>query len=132
LWAQAYGTKNIDSEKFLYGYKIGRLGTSIATFSYPDIMHTLSLPRLFVTCSLLCALTGLTACGGGAGPASEAAVPAYAATAVQMPAADCEPQACQGLRIIDSNAETFRADAARRDALAMAVANLDGELHAAR
>ena len=95
-------------------------------------MYTFSLPRLFFTCSLLCALTGLTACGDGAAPASQAAVPAYAATAVQMPAADCEPQACQGLRIIDSNAETFRADAARRDALAMAVANMDSDLHAAR
>jgi hypothetical protein len=95
-------------------------------------MHTFSLPRLFSICSLLCALTGLTACGGGAGLAPQAAVPAYAATAVQMPAADCEPQACQGLRIIDSNAETFRADAARRDALVMAVANMDSDLHAAR
>jgi hypothetical protein len=29
------------------------------------------------------------------------------------------------LRIVDSNAETFRADSARRDALALAVAKLD-------
>jgi len=88
-------------------------------------MLTPVLPRPFSLCFLLCALAGLTACGGGDEPASSAAAPAYAAGAVQMPVADCEPQACQGLRIIDSNAETFRADAARRDALAVAVANLD-------
>lgn len=88
-------------------------------------MLTSALPRLFSACSLLCALTGLTACGGGAELAPSSAAPAYAATAVQMPVADCAPQACQGLRIIDSNAETFRADAARRDALAIAVAQAD-------
>jgi hypothetical protein len=121
LWGQAYGTQNIDLGKFLCGYKVSRLSVSIATPAFPDIMLDASLPRLLFTCSLLCALTGLTACGGGAEPASSATVPAYAAAAVQMPVADCESQACQGLRIIDSNAETFRADAARRDALAMAV-----------
>jgi hypothetical protein len=80
--------------------------------------------RLFAA-PLLCFLTCLTACGGNADGAS--AAPARAANVSQAPVADCEPQACQGLRIIDSNAETFRADAARRDALALAVARLDNE-----
>jgi len=93
-------------------------------------MFTSTLPRLFSLCSLLCALTGLTACGGGG--IETTAAPVYATSSVQMPVADCEPQACQGLRIIDSNAETFRADGARRDALALAVANLDSDLHASR
>ena len=74
---------------------------------------------LFSLCALLCTTAGLTACGG----AVDATV--KPATAAHMPAADCEPQACQGLRIVDSNAETFRADSARRDALAARVAKLD-------
>lgn len=65
---------------------------------------------------LLCTALGLAACGG-ADPTSSV----YAA----MPVADCEAQACRGLRIVDSNAETFRADNARRAALAQAVAQLD-------
>jgi hypothetical protein len=90
-------------------------------------MLTTSLPRLFSLCSLLCALAGLTACGGNmdATSVTASAAPVLAASVAQAPVADCEPQACQGLRIIDSNAETFRADAARRDALAMAVAQFD-------
>lgn len=78
--------------------------------------------RLFAA-PLLCVLASLTACG--ANPEAAPAAPALAASVSHTPVADCEPQACQGLRIIDSNAETFRADAARRDALAMAVARLD-------
>lgn len=79
---------------------------------------------MFTTCSRLTALLALaclTACGGNV----DAPATVLAATAAHTPAADCEPQACHGLRIIDSNAETFRADSARRDALALAVAKLD-------
>lgn len=77
--------------------------------------------------ALLC-LASLTACGGNFEAAPAAATTpatALAASASRTPVADCEPQACQGLRIIDSNAESFRADGARRDALALAVAKLD-------
>lgn len=85
-------------------------------------MSTTSLPRLLSLCTLLCTAAGLSACGG----AVDATVtPTFAASASHMPVADCEPQACQGLRIVDSNAETFRADSARRDALALTVAKLD-------
>jgi hypothetical protein len=85
-------------------------------------MSTTSLPRLLSICFLLGASASLTACGG----AGDATVqPALAASVVHMPVADCEPQACQGLRIVDSNAETFRADSARRDALALAVASVE-------
>ena len=89
-------------------------------------MLTSSLPRLFSAVSLLCALASLTACGGNV-DAALPATPALSAHTASTPVADCEPQACQGLRIIDSNAETFRADGARRDALAMAVAKLDSD-----
>lgn len=82
------------------------------------IMSAATLPRFLFLCTLCCALA---ACGANV----ESASPALAAHAARTPAADCEPQACQGLRIIDSNAETFRADSARRDALSMAVARLD-------
>ena len=90
-------------------------------------MLTSFLPRLFSLCSLVCVLASLTACGGNVDTmsVSASAAPVFAANVAQTPVADCEPQACQGLRIIDSNAETFRADTARRDALAMAVAQLD-------
>jgi hypothetical protein len=55
----------------------------------------------------------LAACGG----ASHDSAPDQAAPLmVNMPAADCEPQACKGLRIIDGNAEAFRLDAQRRAA----------------
>jgi len=72
----------------------------------------------------LLALAGLTACGGNIDAPPSATV--LAASVAHTPVADCEPQACHGLRIIDSNAETFRADSARRDALALAVARMDG------
>jgi hypothetical protein len=85
-------------------------------------MATTILPCLLTVGFLLCAGVGLSACGG----AVEATVhPAPAASVAAVPVADCEPQACRGLRIIDSNAETFRADSARRDALAATVARLD-------
>lgn len=89
------------------------------------IMLKTSLPRLFCLCSAFCLMAILTACGGNVDGATSAAAPVLAANAVNMPSADCEPQACQGLRIIDSNTETFRADGARRDALAASVARLD-------
>jgi len=80
------------------------------------------LPRLLSFSFALSVSAGLAACGG----AGNATVPpALAANVAHMPVADCEPQACQGMRIVDSNAETFRADSARRDALAVAVARLD-------
>jgi hypothetical protein len=90
-------------------------------------MFTPTLSRLFSASALFCIVAGLTACGGNADMVSAAPAPALAATVSHMPAADCEPQACQGLRIIDSNAETFRADNARREALAMAVARMDDD-----
>jgi hypothetical protein len=86
------------------------------------IMPTTNLPSLLSIGFLLCASAGLSACGG----AVDAAVKP-ASGAAPMPVADCAAQACQGLRIIDSNAETFRADSARRDALAASVAKLDNQ-----
>ena len=82
-----------------------------------------TLPRL----TILFGLVFLTACGGNpdAATAPATTLAASASSVTHMPVADCEPQGCHGLRIIDSNAETFRADAARRDALALAVAKLD-------
>lgn len=79
----------------------------------------------------------VSACGGQA--ASDASIqtaaltqvvmaPAQAVTSVQAanaqaPAPDCAPENCQGLRIIDGNAEAYRVDAQRR---AAAEANGDG------
>lgn len=79
---------------------------------------TTTLFRFTALVSLAC----LTACGANVDtpPAT-----VLAANVTHTPVADCEPQACHGLRIIDSNAESFRADSARRDALAQAVARLD-------
>jgi hypothetical protein len=83
---------------------------------------TFSLPRLAALLSLVL----LTACGGNPDTAPAPVTALAARTSLtHMPVADCEPQGCHGLRIIDSNAETFRADAARRDALARAVAAVD-------
>jgi hypothetical protein len=106
---------------------MGRLSSSISHSYLPNIMLTSSLSRLLSLCSLVYAFASLTACGGNvdATSVSATAAPVFAANVAQTPVADCEPQACQGLRIIDSNAETFRADTARRDALAMAVANME-------
>jgi len=71
--------------------------------------------------------TLLSACGGNAGPDAEmsfqaapimvkvdaaASQPAAAA----HPAPDCAPEGCNGLRIIDGNAEAYRLDAMRRPA----------------
>jgi len=83
---------------------------------------TFSLPRVAALLSLVL----LTSCGGDPDTAPAPVTALAASTSItHMPVADCEPQGCQGLRVIDSNAETFRADAARRDALARAVAALD-------
>lgn len=84
-------------------------------------MSTLSLPRVLSLCYLL----AMTACGANVENAAPAMPTALAAAASHTPAADCEPQACQGLRIIDSNAETFRADSKRREALALTVAQME-------
>jgi hypothetical protein len=63
----------------------------------------------------------LTACG--AGQADQATVTAAAmqsSSAAQvsaaMPAPDCAADGCQGLRVIDANAEAYRYDAMRRAA----------------
>ena len=71
----------------------------------------------------------LTACGGDTGPAIDSA-PVQTAAYVRVvdlsvdpasvgknPAPDCAAEACNGLRIIDGNAEAFRIDAMRRAAL---------------
>jgi len=79
----------------------------------------------------------VSACGGQAAtdaPIKTAALtqvvvsPAQAGTSAQAanaqaPTPDCAPENCQGLRIIDGNAEAFRIDAQRR---AAAEANGDG------
>lgn len=42
-----------------------------------------------------------------------------------LPIANCTLQAYQGVRIIDSHGDTFRADNARREAPAMAVSRVE-------
>lgn len=85
-------------------------------------MKLFSLRNCFATS--LVAL--LAACGGGQAatdtPLQTAAV--MQTVAVSGPAGDnaapqpdCAPEKCQGLRIIDGNAEAFRVDAKRRAAL---------------
>jgi hypothetical protein len=90
-------------------------------------MKTLRLPTIFSTILIAAAMS---ACGGGSAPDSalSAAAPAIqsaAATHVvdlsvdpaavgQTPAPDCAAENCQGLRIIDGNAEAWRLDAMRR------------------
>lgn len=80
----------------------------------------------------------LTACGAGqhdsqavqtqtaaitvSTPAAAAAAPSTGApvapsVAANMPAPDCAAEGCGSLRIIDGNAEAFRLDIQRRDAL---------------
>lgn len=67
----------------------------------------------------------LAACGG---QSQDAGQPALQTAAVMQtvavgqadqaaPVPDCAPQHCEGLRIIDGNAEAFRVDAQRRAAL---------------
>jgi hypothetical protein len=51
----------------------------------------------------------LVGCGG----VNSVDTPAIATTS-NMPRPDCEPQNCQGLRIIDGNAEAYRVDALRK------------------
>ena len=48
---------------------------------------------------------GLSSCGGSEEVQIE----------VRQPAPDCAPQNCQGLRIIDGNAEAYRYDSLNRD-----------------
>lgn len=75
-------------------------------------------------------VTLLAACGGQtradaplqtAAVMQTVAVQGQAANAAPVP--DCAPENCQGLRIIDGNAEAYRVDAMRR---AAAEANGDG------
>jgi hypothetical protein len=63
----------------------------------------------------------LTACGGGqADPTITTAAATLSTSATQasatMPAPDCAADGCQGLRVIDANAEAYRYDAMRRAA----------------
>ena len=51
-------------------------------------------------------------------PANVTAVPSVHAVSANMPAPDCAPENCSSLRIIDGNAEAWRADAAKRAASA--------------
>ncbi len=88
------------------------------------------LPLRSVPCIALVAL--LSACGGQAEPEARlqtaaamqvVIAPGAAGTSAQSanaqgPTPDCAPQNCQGLRIIDGNAEAYRIDAQRRAAAA--------------
>ena len=85
-----------------------------------------SLSRTLLSLPLIA--LALSACGGAADPLADSA-PAQTAAVVHVvdlsadpsasgkhPAPDCAPEGCQGLRIIDGNAEAFRIDAMRRAA----------------
>jgi hypothetical protein len=90
-------------------------------------MKTFRLPITFSTFAIAVALS---ACGGSApdNALSAAAAPAIQSAAAiqvvdlsvdraavgQTPAPDCAAENCQGLRIIDGNAEAYRIDAMRR------------------
>ena len=61
----------------------------------------------------------LTACGGDIPPDTVAVTTAAVKVSQQVavgeqPVADCQPEHCAGLRIIDGNAEAWRVDAMRR------------------
>ena len=82
--------------------------------------------RNFLSISLIAAT--LCACGGASNDIPAAPAQTAAATTVvdlsvdpasvgQSPAPDCAADGCAGLRIIDGNAEAFRLDIQRRDAL---------------
>lgn len=91
---------------------------------------TMNTSRLFSVFSMTLVAAALSACGGSATdstlPAAQsAAVQSAAVTHVvdlsvdraavgQTPVPDCAAENCQGLRIIDGNAEAFRIDAMRR------------------
>lgn len=51
-------------------------------------------------------------------PANATATPTVTAVSANTPAPDCAPENCSSLRIIDGNAEAWRADAAKREARA--------------
>jgi hypothetical protein len=90
-------------------------------------MKTSRLPAIFST---LLTAAALSACGGsapdsaltaGAAPAFQSAAAIHVvdlsvdrAAVGQTPAPDCAAENCQGLRIIDGNAEAYRIDAMRR------------------
>jgi hypothetical protein len=77
-------------------------------FTTMKFVHIRSAAAVFL-------LSLLTACGGSDFKAGAPMAQAAAASA-QNPAPDCQPENCQGLRIVDGNAETYRFDAARRTA----------------
>jgi len=62
--------------------------------------------------------TLLAACGSGnqAAPTTQTAALVATVPGANMPAPDCAADNCQGLRIIDANAEAYRHDAANRPA----------------
>lgn len=81
------------------------------------------LPKILAALALFSALS---ACGGGdtttpvPTPTRTAAPTLISSTSqagvtAAMPAPDCAPEGCKGLRIIDGNAEAWRTDAAKRD-----------------
>jgi hypothetical protein len=97
------------------------------TSSLNHLMNTLSLRSLLA----LSVAALLAACGGGADTSSDAPLQTAAVVqtsgaptqanatvaANQAPQPDCAPQGCNGLRIIDANAEEYRLEAQRRAAL---------------
>ncbi len=87
-----------------------------------DELFPISIMKKTVLHATLAAslLALLTACGGGdiapgADPITTAAVKVSQHVAAgEQPVADCEPERCAGLRIIDGNAEAWRVDSQRR------------------
>ncbi|WP_020653527.1 hypothetical protein [Massilia niastensis] len=57
---------------------------------------------------------GPTASASSAAAAPAASAPVASVASANMPVADCEPEGCSSLRIIDGNAEAYRIDAQRR------------------
>jgi hypothetical protein len=80
-------------------------------------MKLFRIPSALLTMALA---TLLTACGGADPQATTAALMQRVDVAANQPAPahnplpDCAPEGCNGLRIIDGNAEAFRIDAMRK------------------
>jgi hypothetical protein len=87
------------------------------SFALPTIMKIF----VFRTVSALSLAALLAACGSGAQidqPTQTAAMSGSAAmvATANSPAPDCAAEGCNGLRIIDANAEAYRYEAMRRSA----------------